>query len=367
MTTSTSTIAGVTTEQRTEGAAVTIIVVTKPERIANLTANNISTTSIVLTWSAPFGNAGGYKVEATGPTFTNFTVNTLSAKVSGLVPGSNYTLSVIAVAADNVTEGAPVTTTVSTKPESVTGLAATSISTTSIFLSWSAPIGNVSSYRVETRGISGYNMTVKTLFANISGLEPGSNYTLQVTAVAADTVTEGAAVAISNFTKPGSVNNLTMIKVTTTSITLSWSAPSGNAGGYRVEVNGMTVKSLGVNTFSTEITGLVPGSNYTLGVIAVAADSITEGATVTVTVLLAATPTPTPTPMPTPTGPCTLTMVPPGVPATARLEVSLVSSSAIDENTITLLEQQINSIVQKFTQTNVTVKWKATRTDLTSF
>ncbi|XP_066565349.1 mucin-2-like [Amia ocellicauda] len=457
-------VIAVAADNVTEGASGNTSVFTNPDVVANLTVSNTTTTSLALTWSAPFGNAGGYRVEAIEPTGVITTLNvsaikisishissessgdgelytendtdltvtflqvkSLSINITGLVPGRNYTLQVIAVAADNVTEGAPVTISAFTNPNSVNNLTVMNISTTSLALTWSAPFGNAGGYRVEaieptgvitTLNVSAIKISishissessgdgelytendtdltvtflqVKSLSINITGLVPGRNYTLQVIAVAADNVTEGAPVTISAFTNPNSVNNLTVMNISTTSLALTWSAPSGNAWGYRVEAIGPTVTNLTVNTLSAEITGLVPGSNYTLRVIAVAADNVTEGAPVTVTVLLAATATPTPTPTPTqtpsptqaPTGPPTLatpqnTMAPilaptsatpnptQGVPVTARLEVSLVSNSAIHGNTVFLIEQQIISIVQTFTQTNITVKWKATRTNQT--
>ncbi|KAK6483799.1 fibronectin-like [Huso huso] len=268
----------------TEGDAVTITIFTKPDVAPNLTASNITTTSIALSWSAPNGNAIGYRVEAIGNPSKNLTVNTLFTEITGLVPGSNYTLRIIALAADNVTEGHAVTITIFTKPDIAVNLTAENITTTSIALSWSAPNGNAIGYRVEAIGNPSNNLTVNTLFTEITGLVPGSNYTLRIIALAADNVTEGDAVTISRFTKPDIAVNLTAENITTTSIALSWSAPNGNAIGYRVEAIGNPSKNLTVNTLFTEITGLVPGSNYTLRIIALAADNVTEGDAVTITI-----------------------------------------------------------------------------------
>ncbi|MGH0169938.1 UNVERIFIED_CONTAM: hypothetical protein FKN15_058145 [Acipenser sinensis] len=311
-----------------------------PDVVANLTTSTITTTSIALSWSAPKGNANGYRVEAIGNPSKNLTVNTLFTEITGLVPGSNYTLRIIALAADNVTEGGAVTISSFTKPDivvnltvdnitttsialswsapkgnangyrveaignpsknltvntlftEITGLVpepdivvnltAENITTTSIALSWSAPIGNAIGYRVEAIGNPSKNLTVNTLFTEITGLVPGSNYTLRIIALAADNVTEGDAVTISRFTKPDIIINLTAENITTTSIALSWSAPNGNAIGYRVEAIGNPSKNLTINTLFTEITGLVPGSNYTLQIIALAADNVTQGDAVTI-------------------------------------------------------------------------------------
>ncbi|XP_041125873.1 receptor-type tyrosine-protein phosphatase eta-like [Polyodon spathula] len=266
----------------TEGDAVTISRFTKPDIIANLTTSAITTTSIALSWSAPNGNAIGYRVETIGNPAKNLTVNTLFTGITGLVPGNNYTLRVIALAGDNVTEGDAVTISRFTKPDIIANLTTSAITTTSIALSWSAPNGNAIGYRVETIGNPAKNLTVNTLFTGITGLVPGNNYTLRVIALAGDNVTEGDAVTISRFTKPDIIANLTTSAITTTSIALSWSAPNGNAIGYRVETIGNPAKNLTVNTLFTGITGLVPGNNYTLRVIALAGDNVTEGDAVTI-------------------------------------------------------------------------------------
>ncbi|XP_041118900.1 receptor-type tyrosine-protein phosphatase eta-like isoform X1 [Polyodon spathula] len=249
----------------------------EPNTVANLTTTTITTTSIALSWSAPNGNAAGYRVEAVGNPSKNLTVNTLFTDIIGLVPGSNYTLQVFALAADNVTEGDAVTISRFTKPAVVASLIISTITTTSIALSWSAPNGNAAGYRVEAVGNPSKNLTVNTLFTDITGLVPGSNYTLRVITLAADNVTEGDAVTISRFTKPDIVTNLIAKNITRTSITLMWSAPQGHAHGYRVEAIGTPNKTVTVDTLFTNITGLLPASNYTLQVVALAADRVTGG------------------------------------------------------------------------------------------
>ncbi|XP_041118902.1 uncharacterized protein LOC121322722 isoform X3 [Polyodon spathula] len=86
------------------------------------------------------------------------------------------------------------------EPDIVTNLIAKNITRTSITLMWSAPQGHAHGYRVEAIGTPNKTVTVDTLFTNITGLLPASNYTLQVVALAADRVTGGDAVAIVTFT-----------------------------------------------------------------------------------------------------------------------------------------------------------------------
>ncbi|XP_069053830.1 tenascin-X-like [Lepisosteus oculatus] len=276
-------VVAVAADNVTVGSPVSITTFTVPGSITNLTASNITTSSLLLSWTAPSGNVGSYRVEVSGPTAQSLTVSTSSVQITGLSPGSNYSLQVVAVAADNVTVGSPVSITTFTVPGSITNLTASNITTSSLLLSWTAPSGNVGSYRVEVSGPTAQSLTVSTSSVQITGLSPGSNYSLQVVAVAADNVTVGSPVSITTFTVPGSITNLTASNITTSSLLLSWTAPSGNVGSYRVEVNGPTAQSLTVSTSSVQITGLSPGSNYSLQVVAVAADNVTVGSPVSIT------------------------------------------------------------------------------------
>ncbi|XP_069053833.1 receptor-type tyrosine-protein phosphatase eta [Lepisosteus oculatus] len=219
-------------------------------------------------------------------------------------------------------------------PGSITNLTASNITTSSLLLRWIAPSGNVGSYRVEVSGPTAQSLTVSTSSFQITGLIPGSNYSLQVVAVAADNVTVGASVSITTFTVPGPVINLTASNITTSSLLLSWTAPSGNVGSYRVEVSGPTAQSLTVSTSSVQITGLSPGSNYSLHVVAVAADNVTEGSPVSITTFT-------------------------GFPVTARLQLLVQSSIEITDSVQEVFLQELNATIQNYIETmkfNIAVK-----------
>ncbi|XP_069053831.1 receptor-type tyrosine-protein phosphatase eta-like [Lepisosteus oculatus] len=316
-------VVAVAADNVTVGSPVSITTFTVPGSITNLTASDITTSSLLLSWTAPSGNVGSYRVEVSGPTAQSLTVSTSSVQITGLSPGSNYSLQVVAVAADNINFGAPTSITTFTVPGSVTNLTIRSITTSSLLLSWTAPSGNVGSYRVEVSGPTAQSLTVSTSSVQITGLSPGSNYSLQVVAVAADNVTVGSPVSITTFTVPGSITNLSATYITTSSLLMSWTAPSGNVGSYRVEVSGPTAQSLTVSTSSVQITGLSPGSNYSLQVVAVAADNVTEGAPVSITTFT-------------------------GFPVTARLQLLVQSSTEINNSVQEVFLQELNTIIQKY-------------------
>ncbi|XP_051778837.1 receptor-type tyrosine-protein phosphatase eta-like [Erpetoichthys calabaricus] len=270
-------------DNMTEGDAVAITGITKPGVVYNLTISNISTSSLFLSWTPPNGNVGSYRVDVSGSTVMNVTTTSAFANLTGLIPGSMYTLQVVALAVDNMTEGDAVAITGITKPGVVYNLTISNISTSSLFLSWTPPNGNVGSYRVDVSGSTVMNVTTTSAFANLTGLIPGSMYTLQVVALAVDNMTEGDAVAITGITKPGVVYNLTISNISTSSLFLSWTPPNGNVGSYRVDVSGSTVMNVTTTSAFANLTGLIPGSMYTLQVVALAVDNMTEGDAVAIT------------------------------------------------------------------------------------
>ncbi|MGH0122818.1 UNVERIFIED_CONTAM: hypothetical protein FKN15_003305 [Acipenser sinensis] len=270
----------------TEGDTVTITKHTKPDIISSLSVTSVSTTSISLSWTKPQGNSTSYRVQVQGAGLDrNLTANSESITVTDLTAGSVYTFSVTARAADNLTEGDTVTITKHTKPDIISSLSVTSVSTTSISLSWTKPQGNSTSYRVLVQGTGlDRNLTANSESITVTDLTAGSLYTFSVTARAADNLTEGDTVTITKHTKPDIISNLSVTSVSTTSISLSWTKPQGNSTSYRVLVQGTGLdRNLTANSESITVTDLTAGSLYTFSVTARAADNLTEGDTVTIT------------------------------------------------------------------------------------
>ena len=76
---------------------------------------------------------------------------------------------------------------------------------------------------------------------------------------------------------PGKIGNHN-VSTTTSSISLSWTAPPGEVFMYRVEWNnGGAVMSTYTNDPSAVLSDLIPGTIYTIRIIAVSGDNQTEG------------------------------------------------------------------------------------------
>ncbi|XP_070827425.1 receptor-type tyrosine-protein phosphatase eta-like [Chaetodon trifascialis] len=263
----------------TEGQSTAVTQYTKPEAVRNLTVTQITTSSVSLSWTEPEGNSSLYRVQWTdGMTNGAVNVTETQANVTGLIAGVQYNFTVIAVAGDNKTESEMAEVFQHTKPEAVRNLNVTQITTSSVSLSWTEPEGNSSFYRVQwTDGLLKKTLNVNETHAHITNLTAGVRYEISVTAVAGDGLTEGQSTAVTQYTKPEAVRNLTVTQITTSSVSLSWTEPEGNSSLYRVQwTDGMTNGAVNVTETQANVTGLIAGVQYNFTVIAVAGDNKTE-------------------------------------------------------------------------------------------
>ncbi|KAM9495154.1 receptor-type tyrosine-protein phosphatase eta [Clarias gariepinus] len=276
-------ISAVAADNITKGEVIDFSAYTKPDTVSNLTAFNVTTSSILLSWIQSMGKISHYVIqyENNNTTITNTAESTM-INVTDLTPGVQYTFRVFAVAGDNKTEGIYTCISAYTKPSVARDLNVTEITTSSLFLNWTEPIGKRSFFKVQwSNGNITLNSTTSNTSFNITDLNPGVSYTFLISAVAADNITEGEAIGLSAYTKPGIVRNLSISGVTTTSVNLNWTEPSGESSFFSVQwITGNTSFNSSTSATAFTITNLQPGTNYTFTVSAVAADNKTEGSLV---------------------------------------------------------------------------------------
>ncbi|XP_048829394.1 receptor-type tyrosine-protein phosphatase eta-like isoform X2 [Brienomyrus brachyistius] len=268
-------------DNQTAGGPMSVSHFTRPDIIRNLTVTVISPTSVSLSWAPPVGNAAFYSVlwNASSTQQNTTSLNT-SITISNLTAGTQYTFSVTAIAGDNQTAGAPISLSQYTRPDVIRNLTITAISTTSVSLSWAPPVGNAAFYSVLWNDNSTQqNTTSLNTSITISDLTAGTQYTFRVTAMAGDNQTAGAPMSVSHFTRPDVIRNLTITAISTTSVSLSWAPPVGNAAFYSVLWNDNSTQqnATSLNTFIT-ISNLTAGTQYTFSVTAIAGDNQTAGA-----------------------------------------------------------------------------------------
>ncbi|XP_056307248.1 receptor-type tyrosine-protein phosphatase eta-like [Danio aesculapii] len=272
-------ITAVATDKSTEGEPVVFSKYTKPDVIMNLKADNITTSSVLLSWTKPNGQSSCYNIEYGNNYVT--TENT-SMEIHFLVPGAQYTFKVFAVAADQVTEGESNQISLFAKPDSISSVVVTNITTSSVVLTWNEPSGNRSFYNInwtdDKTNTNGTEMTTSD-FVQITDLTAGVSYTFCISAVAADNSTEGTAFCISQFTKPDVVRNFTVANITTSSAFLKWDEPQGNRAFFKIQWRDNIRFNYTATSNDTwlNITDLTAGVSYTFIITAVATDKSTEG------------------------------------------------------------------------------------------
>ncbi|XP_068539608.1 receptor-type tyrosine-protein phosphatase eta isoform X12 [Anas acuta] len=259
--------------------------VTRPSQVLNLTAEDVGVTFVKLTWEVndSASDTYTYRIEVSnGTSVWNKMSNVKKADIDDLIPGTNYSFTVFAVAADGQTEGEGASISRYTRPSQVLNLTAEDVGVTFVKLTWEVndSASDTYTYRIEVvNGTSRRNKTSNVKKADIDDLIPGTNYSFTVFAVAADGQTEGEGASISRYTKPSKVD-LQVVDVGVTFVKLTWEVndSASDTYTYRIEVsNGTSVWNKMSNVKKADIDDLIPGTNYSFTVFAVAADGQTEG------------------------------------------------------------------------------------------
>ncbi|XP_061236457.1 receptor-type tyrosine-protein phosphatase eta isoform X6 [Neopsephotus bourkii] len=237
------TVFAVTADDQTEGEGVSISLYTKPSPVLDLKAHYVGVTSVNLSWAVndTASNSYTYRIEVvSGTSIMNLTSSVTEAAITELIPGTMYTFTVFAVAADGQTEGEGVSISLYTKPSPVFDLKAEYVGVTSVNLSWAVndTASNSCTYRIEVvSGTSVMNLTSSVTEAAITALIPGTMYSFTVFAVTADGQTEGEGVSISLYTTPALVNSFQCEPVLKeSSLMLKWECPPGNNSGFKIKI-----------------------------------------------------------------------------------------------------------------------------------
>ncbi|XP_028307374.1 receptor-type tyrosine-protein phosphatase eta isoform X2 [Gouania willdenowi] len=254
----------------TEGESAHLLWYTKPDVVQNLTVMSTKPSEIHLNWVSPSSHVLQYKLEwhCGGSPLVRFTDDT-SAVLSELIPGTEYTVTVTAVVGDNRTKGEPKTILSFTNPEEVRHVTITDFTTSSVSLEWLKPEGNVSFYRVQWMNESvEATLPVNDTYITISQLTPGVQYNFTVIAVAGDKETSGEAKL--QYTLPSMVRNLHITDVMTSSLTVRWTKPEGNADYYTIQWMDAGEEKFANFTRKTSFSleDLTAGSQYNISVAA---------------------------------------------------------------------------------------------------
>ena len=259
-----------------------------------LIANNITTTSVSLNWTAATDNVAviDYEVFQDGVSI-GLTGGTATFEVSALAPETDYNFTVVALDAATNVSAQSNNLSISTlalpdteAPTVPTALIANNITTTSVSLNWTAATDNVAviDYEVFQDGVS-IGLTGGTATFEVSALAPETDYNFTVVALDAATNVSAqsnnlsiSTLALPDTEAPTVPTALIANNITTTSVSLNWTAATDNVAvtDYEVFQEGVSLGlSGGTTTFLVD--GLTPETAYNFTVAALDASANTSG------------------------------------------------------------------------------------------
>ncbi|WP_282116069.1 fibronectin type III domain-containing protein [Cellulophaga baltica] len=267
-----------------------------------LIANNITTTSVSLNWTAATDNLAviDYEVFQDGVSI-GLTGGTATFEVSALAPETDYNFTVVALDAATNVSAQSNNLSISTlalpdteAPTVPTALIANSITTTSITLNWTAATDNVAvtDYEVFQEGVS-LGLSGGTTTFLVDGLTPETAYNFTVAALDASANTSGQSnsisvntLAIPDTEAPTIPTNLVVDNITTTSVNLSWTAATDNIDvvDYEIFQDGVAI-GLSSGSVVFAVNGLTPETTYDFTITALDAAANSSAVSESITVL----------------------------------------------------------------------------------
>ncbi|MBI4569123.1 MAG: hypothetical protein HY719_12075, partial [Planctomycetes bacterium] len=249
---------------------------TLPGTPSGLVKSGLTTNSLTWSWSAPAGDANGYKLTCNGNTVdVGYVLTYTASQANGfgvMNANTSYTATVTAYnsSGDGITSGGVSNyTAIETPADPTYG----TITSSSIVLNTSG----CSNITVASSGIwfdsttaggnTGIQAWVTVATDTATTLSPNAQYTFRAKARNGDAVETPWSGSTSRYTLPGTPTGLAKSGLTTNSLTWSWSAPAGDANGYKLTCNGNTVDVGYVLTYTaSQANGFgvfVPNTAYT--------------------------------------------------------------------------------------------------------
>ncbi|KAK7163953.1 hypothetical protein R3I94_002621 [Phoxinus phoxinus] len=282
-------------KNNTRGPEISSTVVTRIDSPGQIDVSDVTDRSAVISWSRPGSRVDGFRVSY-GPS-TDPLVHRdvdLSAKdtqysLEDLKPDTEYRVSLSSRRGDLTSE--PISESFTTGLDAPSDLKAVDQTDNSITVEWKNSRSSVDGYRIKygpiAGGAHGEDMFPRragdTTWATITGLKPGTEYGIGVTAVQNERESEPATInALTDLDPP---RDLEVRDSTETSLELVWKRPRAKISTYRlafVSADGRREElELPATATTHTLTGLTPGMRYTVTLVAERARRRSAPATVT--------------------------------------------------------------------------------------
>ncbi|XP_070706127.1 tenascin isoform X1 [Pempheris klunzingeri] len=264
-------------KNNTRGPQTSKKVTTKIDGAQQVEVKDVTDSSALVSWSLPVAPVDritmfyGPSSDPSDETIVEISLPDKQYSIDRLRPDTEYKVSLISRSGDITSD--PVTTTFTTALDAPTDLQAVSQTDDSITLEWSNSEADVGSYRVKYSPLSGAAHGEEvfprgpgdTTKATITGLRPGTEYGIGVTALKNERESIPATTnAATDIDPPRDFE----AESTETSLTLRWQKPQAKVSGYRlvyVSRDGQVEEEeIPATATSHVLSNLTPGMRYTL-------------------------------------------------------------------------------------------------------
>ena len=262
-----------------EASATTLAIA--PTAPTGLTATTVSSTRIDLAWNDTSDNENGFIIERKTGSGSFEQLTTVAADATtysntGLSPNTTYAYRVRAFnsGGNSAYSNEATATTEQIIPAAPSNLAANTVSTSRIDLTWKDNANNETGFKIERKTGTGSFAEIATVKANVTsysntGLTNNREYTYRVRAynTAGNSAYSNEAKATTG-TLPAAPTNLKAEPLSDKQIKLTWKDNANNETGFRIERkkgsgNYSQIASVGANTVTYTDTGLDTKTEYT--------------------------------------------------------------------------------------------------------
>ncbi|NXO00532.1 TENA protein, partial [Rhinopomastus cyanomelas] len=269
-------------KNNTRGPGLSRVITTKLDAPSQIEAKDVTDTTALITWSKPLAEIDGIELTY-GPkdvpgdrTTIDLSEDENQYSIGNLRPHTEYEVTLISRRGDM--ESDPMKETFVTDLDAPRNLKRVSQTDNSITLEWKNSHANVDNYRIKFAPISGGDhseITVPkgsqaTTRATLTGLRPGTEYGIGVTAVKQDR--ESAPATINAGTDLDNPKDLEVSDPTETTLSLRWRRPAAKFDRYRltyVTPSGRKNEvEIPVDSTSFILRGLDAGTEYTVSLVA---------------------------------------------------------------------------------------------------
>ncbi|XP_074702358.1 tenascin isoform X2 [Strix aluco] len=269
-------------KNNTRGPGLSRVITTKLDAPSQIEAKDVTDTTALITWSKPLAEIEGIELTY-GPkdvpgdrTTIDLSEDENQYSIGNLRPHTEYEVMLISRRGDM--ESDPMKEVFVTDLDAPRNLKRVSQTDNSITLEWKNSHANIDNYRIKFAPISGGDhaeITVPkgnqaTTRATLTGLRPGTEYGIGVTAVRQDR--ESAPATINAGTDLDNPKDLEVSDPTETTLSLRWRRPVAKFDRYRlIYVNPSGRKNemeIPVDSTSFILRGLDAGTEYTISLVA---------------------------------------------------------------------------------------------------